>query len=389
MPDVHTNPPSDTPARRTRRPLTVLAAIAMLTGAGVFAEFRPRNGHAAEGQTREFFIAADPVDWDYAPAGKNVLGGHFDENAGTFLDGGDDRIGRVNRKSLYREYTDDSFKTVKPRPTAWEHLGVLGPVIHAEVGDTITIHFKNNTPYPASIHPHGVLYDKSNEGADYDDGTSGEEKADDAVAEGQTHLYTWTVPERAGPGPHDGSSIMWAYHSHTDEVADTNSGLVGPLIVSAKGMAKPDGTPKDVDREFVALFTVFNENESHWLDWNIQNHAGKPDSVNKEDEGFVESNLKHSINGFLFGNMPGLDMHPNQKARWYVMGAGTEVDLHTPHWHGQTLLAGGMRMDNIGLLPMDMKVLDMEPDAPGQWLFHCHVNDHIAGGMAALFRVSP
>ncbi len=35
------------------------------------------------------------------------------------------------------------------------------------------------------------------------------------------HTYTWLVPDRAGPGPGDGSSLMWMYHSHTDEVADT------------------------------------------------------------------------------------------------------------------------------------------------------------------------
>jgi hephaestin len=29
----------------------------------------------------------------------------------------------------------------------------------------------------------------------------------------------------------------------------------------------------------------------------------------------------------------------------------------------------------------------MVPDAAGAWLYHCHVNDHIAGGMAAIYRV--
>ena len=42
---------------------------------------------------------------------------------------------------------------------------------------------------------------KTLEGAPYDDGTSGVDKEDDAVPPGKTHLYTWEVPERAGPGP--------------------------------------------------------------------------------------------------------------------------------------------------------------------------------------------
>jgi hephaestin len=73
--------------------------------------------------------------------------------------------------------------------------------------------------------------------------------------------------------------------------------------------------------------------------------------------------------------------------RWYLMGMGTEVDLHTPHWHGQTATVIGMRTDVTSLLPGTMIVADMEPDEPGAWLFHCHVNDHISAGMSALFDV--
>jgi FtsP/CotA-like multicopper oxidase with cupredoxin domain len=375
--------------RRRRKMLATTAALALVAAAVAVVLTRSASTSAATGKTRTHYIAADPVDWDYAPGGKNVLGEHFDADAGTFLDGGDDRIGRIDRKSVYREYTDDTFKTLKPRPPEWEHLGMLGPPIHAVVGDTIKVVFKNNTPYPASVHAHGAFYDKASEGSDYEDGTSGEEKADDAVPEGGTHTYTWEVPERAGPADHDMSSMLWAYHGHTEEIADTNAGLIGPLIVTRKGEARADGTPKDVDREVVALFNIYDENLSPWLDWNIEHHAGKPQSVDKENEDFVESNLKHSINGYLFGTMPGLDFKKGQRVRWYVMGAGTETGLHTPHWHGNTVVSMGMRMDMMDILPMSMKTADMVPDAPGQWLFHCHVNDHIAGGMSALYRVTP
>jgi hephaestin len=73
--------------------------------------------------------------------------------------------------------------------------------------------------------------------------------------------------------------------------------------------------------------------------------------------------------------------------RWYVIGMGTEVDLHTPHWHGNTVLINGMRTDVAELLPMSMIVADMVPDDIGTWLYHCHVNDHITAGMQALYRV--
>ena len=67
-------------------------------------------------------------------------------------------------KAQYREYADSSFTALKPVPPEWEHLGILGPVIHAEVGDTIQVVFKNNARFPASVHPHGVFYPKNAEG---------------------------------------------------------------------------------------------------------------------------------------------------------------------------------------------------------------------------------
>ena len=56
---------------------------------------------------------------------------------------------------------------------------------------------------------------------------------------------------------------------------------------------------------------------------------------------------------------------------------GTEVDLHTPHWHGNDVTVNGMRMDLVNLLPASMVVADMVPDNVGIWLFHCHVNEHL------------
>jgi hephaestin len=97
----------------------------------------------------------------------------------------------------------------------------------------------------------------------------------------------------------------------------------------------------------------------------------------------------HSINGYVFGNLPGLTMRRGQRVRWYLMGMGTEVDLHTPHWHGNTLLIDGHRQDVTELLPATLMAADMQPDDPGTWLYHCHVGDHILAGMLALYTVSP
>jgi len=118
---------------------------------------------------------------------------------------------------------------------------------------------------------------------------------------------------------------------------------------------------------------------------------GEPATVIPDDPDFEESNLMHSINGYVYGNGPleAMTMKKGERVRWYVMGMGTEVDLHTPHWHGNTLLWNGMRSDMVELLPMSMKTLDMQPDDVGTWLFHCHVNDHLSAGMVTPFVVKP
>jgi len=64
--------------------------------------------------------------------------------------------------------------------------------------------------------------------------------------------------------------------------------------------------------------------------------------------------------------------------------------LHTPHWHGLRVVEDGRRRtDVVELLPASMKIADMVADDPGAWLFHCHVEEHMAGGMFARVTVYP
>ena len=374
--------------------MTLVRTIACLIFAAL--GFAPMAAGAAE---RIYFIAADEVVWDFAPSAPNnpLSGEAFNQEESVFLRQAKNRIGRQYLKAIYREYTDASFATPKPRAPGEESLGILGPIIRAEVGDTITVVFRNNTRLPVGIHPHGVFYTKASEGAHYvtDAAPMGPEHDNNAVAETGAHVkpkaqyvYRWEVPERAGPGPSDPSSIVWLYHAHDHEGVDVYAGLVGAIIVTRSGSAKPDGTPKDVDREFVTLFMIFDENMSPYLDANIQRFAGSPKTVDKENAGFKESNKKHAINGLLFGNLNGLTMRRGDRVRWYLIGLGNENDIHTAHWHGNTALRRGARLDTVELFPATTDVVDMRPDDVGVWLFHCHVTDHMAGGMMTRYRVA-
>lgn len=311
---------------------------------------------SAEAATREYWIAAEKVEWNYAPTGKNLM------EPGEGLGVWGKRL--VYTKYRYVQYTDGSYRTQVPQPR-W--AGILGPQLLAVEGDTLRVHFLNRTDRPLSIHPHGVHYDAANEGA-------GKRGPGTAIAPAGRYTYTWTVDADAAPGPRDPSSIVWLYHSHVDSVAEINAGLIGTIVVTKKGMERSaqDPRPRDVDVSLTALFMIFNENLE-----------GAPEGEEKE------GNLKHAINGYIFSNLPGLIVKKDQRVRWHLLALGSEQDLHTAHWHGQTVLAYGRRTDVIELLPASMKTVDMVAKNPGHWMFHCHVGDHITAGMHAHWQVEP
>ena len=84
------------------------------------------------------------------------------------------------------------------------------------------------------IFPPPSSCSKQNEGSDYNDGTSGASKSDNAIESGKQFKYIWQVPERAGPGTNGPRCTTWAYYSDVNPIKDTNSGLVGPLVICKK-----------------------------------------------------------------------------------------------------------------------------------------------------------
>lgn len=303
---------------------------------------------SGSGQVREYWVAAEKVLWDYAPTGINQI--RPEMGLGVW--------GETRKYAKYRyfAYTDGTYSKKVAQP---EWMGILGPQLAGEVGDTLRVHFKNLSDRPLSMHPHGVLYDEDNDGAD-------RRGAGGIVLPGKSFTYTWTLDEGAGPGPEDASSIVWVYHSHVDAVEEVYLGLMGTIAVTRKGMAisPEDPRPKDVDHSFTTLYMVFDE------------------------ENGEEGGLMHSMNGYIFGNLRGMEVSEGDSVRWHLVGMGSEVDLHTAHWHGETVLNGGRRTDVINLMPATMVSVTMLADNPGTWLYHCHVTDHITAGMITRWKVN-
>ena len=320
----------------------------------------------AESEIREYWIAAERVKWNYAPSGQNLIRPSMGLGVwGKAL---------VYEKYRYIQYTDASYTTQVEQPM-W--MGILGPQLHVVEGDSVRVHFLNRADKPLSIHVHGLQYDEDNEGADMKGSGA-------AVKPGSMFTYHWEADRDAAPGPNDPSSIVWLYHSHVDAVTEVYDGLIGTVVVTKKGMERSpeDPRPKDIDKSFTTLFLIFNENDREIV------KNGQTEAYDSPEEA-EEGNLKHAINGFIFGNLQGLEAEQHDRVRWYLIGLGTEVDMHTAHWHGQTVLNAGKRTDVVELLPGTMVTVDMTAKTPGNWLYHCHVADHITAGMNTRWRVMP
>ncbi|KAL7397112.1 hypothetical protein ABVT39_017027 [Epinephelus coioides] len=338
------------------------------------------------GMTRTYFIRIEEVSWNYAPSGMNIIQNRTlqeDEEASVFLQRGPQRIGSTYKKAVYKQYTDGSYRTEVMKP---DWLGYAGPLMMAEEGDTIVVQLRNTARRHYSIHPHGLNYSKGDEGALYPDGTSADLKRDDSVAPGATVVYTWTLPESHSPTTQDSNCLTRFYHSHVSTPKDIYSGLIGPLIICKRGTLDLHGD-RSGDYLYALLFMVSDENFSWYLDENIKTYITNPATGLKDNEDFIESNKMHGINGFLYGNLPGLSMCQGNKIHWHLYGLGNEVDMHSVHFHGQILTTQNHHTDTVSLFPASSTTAEMVADNPGHWLLTCTVNDHLSGGMQALFEI--
>ncbi|ELK16486.1 Hephaestin-like protein 1 [Pteropus alecto] len=308
----------------------------------------PKMKTKMKGHQRRYFIAAEKIIWDYGPQGYNKFSGLPLNASGSdsefYFAQADNRIGGKYWKAQYVEYVDATFTQRKRLSEAEAHLGILGPVIKAEVGDILLVTFANKADKVYSILPHGVVYDKASDAA----------PNIDAV----------------------------------EPIKDTSSGLVGPLLVCKKGVLNADGTQKGIDKEFYLLFTVFDENLSRYLDENIQKFTWRPSSVDKEDKEFVKSNRMHAINGYMYGNQPGVNMCKKDRVSWHMIGMGTDTDMHGVYFQGNTIHIRGTHRDTLALFPHTSMTAFMQPDHAGIFMVFCSTMHHFTRGMSQIYEVN-
>jgi len=99
---------------------------------------------------------------------------------------------------------------------------VPGPLIEANVGDTVQVRLTNNLPQATTIHWHGIRVPAEMDGT---------EAVQPPVEPGETFEYQFVVPD---------AGTFW-YHSHTNETEQLERGLYGALIVRGSGEPSFDG----------------------------------------------------------------------------------------------------------------------------------------------------
>ncbi|XP_062287799.1 coagulation factor V [Scomber scombrus] len=320
-----------------------------------------------------YFIAAEEVEWDYAGYAKRV--DKLDQNS---------RQTKFT-KAIFRSYMDGNFRTPDIRGEMDEHLGILGPVIKVDVGQTIMVVFRNNANRPYSLHPNGVGYNKKTEGLSYDDNCTYWFKYDNEVQPNTTYTYLWKANANVGPTEDESQCRTWAYYSGVNPERDIHSGLIGPLLVCREGTLD-----KKVmnTREFTLLFMTFDESQSWYYERNRELIQRKsPRKILGLD---FKENLKfHSINGIIF-SLKGLRMYTEQLVAWHLINMGSPRDFQSVHFHGQTFLhkhTTSYRHAVYPLLPGSFATLEMYPSKPGLWQLETEVGFNQQKGMQTLFLV--
>ena len=385
--------------------------------AATSARPRPKQDlHAAVppagGRVRTYYIAAEETEWDYAPLGIDMMTGKpFEGTAAAYTQPGPNHIGHVYRKAVYREYTDGTFATRKPRAPAGriprfagtdparggrryaqdrfqeQRLAALQHVSARRLSsEELCWHRQCSRCHRQCCATRSRRIRCSPAPRSLTSGTYGNGRGRNRVIPARlsgrtsrtsTNTETW-LPAWWGPSSWPGEARLTP--TALPKTWTAKSSLSSPHLTKTRvGMCKRTSPPTSAPptrKRSMSGCANFSDSQGYFT------FAGT---------GFAETNFKFSVNGYLYGDGPVMTVKQGQRVRWYLLDMGDvgSLNFHTPHWHGNTVLSHGTRRDTLFLLPLGTETADMVPDAPGLWLFHCHLDDHMEAGMMARYEVLP
>lgn len=239
---------------------------------------------------------------------------------------------------------------------AWTFDGAVpGPVLCVNVGDFFEVTLTNKLDVPVSFHVHLKAT-----------GNSSFNPVE--VAPGAIGTYYFEA-DQAG---------TYLYHDLANGNEGLGKGLHGALIVR-------DGV-SDIDHEIVVILGEY-----------------QPD--------YFPGTYAATINGLAFPWLPLWNFEEGEIVQFHLLNAGPSEE-HTFHIHGQRWMDidEGRPIDNkflsphsavyhsqievpegfVGLaraLTDDVTVFEVEMESSGEWMYHCHVYDHINAGMMGMMSI--
>lgn len=279
---------------------------------------------------------------------------------------------------VVREYTITvEEKNIEYAPgqffTSWTYNGSIpGPVIRANVGDTVKITLVNKASLAHSIHVHGFEYNVTDDGAQMSPGS--------IVRPEQSYTYTFKATR---PG-------FYPYHCHSDDKYPVSvhiqQGLQGGIIIEDPVNPLPSA------KEYMIILDEVYGRTTLSLGHGCSYCAGSSKSF--------ALNMRQYPLPQALNVQTGAIETPNAKTgelvRFYVTNLGN--DIHTFHLHGHPLYKrspsswGTTQLvdgDNLGILTAEAAVLETTALSPGNWLYHCHMDVHADLGMIGIFTVTP
>jgi FtsP/CotA-like multicopper oxidase with cupredoxin domain len=226
-----------------------------------------------------------------------------------------------------------------------------GPTIEVVEGDRVRIFVTNKLPEPTTVHWHGQRLPNGM------DGIGG--LTQPQIPAGKTFVYEF-IAQRPG---------TFMYHPHADEMTQMAMGMMGFWVTHPR-----DPKFMAVDRDFVFLLSAYDVD---------------PGSFVPKIMTMLDFNL-WTFNSRVF---PGIDpLVVRQRDRVRIRIGNLTMTNHPIHLHGhEFVITGtdggwtppGSRWPEVttDIAVGQMRALEFDASAEGDWAFHCHKSHHTMNAM--------
>ncbi len=245
-------------------------------------------------------------------------------------------------------------REIAPGMTArlWGYNGQSpGPTIECVEGDKVRIFVTNRLPEHTTIHWHGIFLPAGM------DGVGGLNQPQ--IPPGKTWVYEFELKQ----------SGTFMYHPHADEMVQMAMGMMGSLVVHPKNPEL-----HKVDRDFCFLMSAYDI---------------EPGTMTARINTMLDFNL-WTWNSRVFPGIDHLVCRLDDRVR--VRMGNLTMTNHPIHIHGLKFEVAGT--DGGWVRPEarwpevtsdiaigQMRAIEFDADAPGDWAMHCHKSHHTMNPM--------